>query len=562
MACYSFSHGFRFGFVEPYEFSHGFRFTMGQPGEDETPLTFRHGFRFDLNPAYSFSTGFCFTLVPQETWDVYVVPTSSGLYRKDFGYEVIFHGENGDVDLTPWVTNGSIKQPISNAATFNLQLIDDEDRYLRPKQSPGDDLYRAFDGANFDDAWNINKWLEIKIHATGRTWESPYLLPSDAVWAINGEGEKTLTISGSDFTEILIQEDQQHEDYITTGDEEEGEDQGVAYVQVSNFILEDLSSKYGIRVRNNLPSFPIRQFSPKGMTALDYYKQLIYITQGQWYWDRDTLILEPLKWNKLGGAKWTFTDYLNIKNISYKMSISELKNEFVINKVEKGGSPLATVVVERYGITDFIELAHPSACIDVKILDANYGQVDTFTYYDAQQNPILSTAGPLRSGNIKAKYVRFIYRPVEDPGLPIQVAFAGQYANGRPPRAEVEFWGTRRAGGLGNLDLGYKILYRDENQTRYGRRRDRSPIENPLIPNKAYAERLAEKMAQVSERLTQISNWQGILNPWVMPGTTIAIECGMAGFESPTNFYVESVNKTFNSAGEFLMNLECSGDQA
>lgn len=536
---------------------------MAEPGSPLVPKEFSHGYRFTMISEVSFSAGFTFSLIPQTVWNVYFIAEEESLYRNDFGFKVLVHDGGASIDLTPWVRTGNLSQSVSQAASFNIVMGDDQDRYLRPFQESGDDLYQIFNGANFDDNWNITKYMEILFYTAGRTWYSPYLLPSDAEWALDNTGEKVLRVSGSDLTEILVQEDQQHADYITTGSEED--DTG-GIIQNSASILSSIAGIYGITLHNTVPGFPVRQFSPKGLTGIDYFKQLLYVTQGTWRFDRDTLVLEPVKWTKNGGASWKFVDVLDIKNIQYKMSIQELKNEFVINKVEKGGEPLAQVVVDKYGITDYIELRVPSLTVDIKVLDANYGGVNTFTYWDAQKRPIQTTPGQYRGG-IKAKYVTFVYYPVINSGVP-QTIFnpdepnRPQYANGRPPRAEVEFWGMSRAGGLGDLDLGYKVWYRAPNQATFGRRRDRNPIENPLIPNKSYAIALATALAEASLRTTQISNWEGILNPWVIPNRTISLVCGQAGFTSPTNFYVEKIDKQFDAEGNFTMRLECSGDQA
>lgn len=558
MACFRFEHGFRFGLTESLSFSHGFRFGLSEPGVSAVPKSFSHGYKFDLSAGVDLEHGFTFIMIPESVWNVYVVPDESRRYRKDFGYEVTLYNNGTSYDLTPWCFNGQLVQRLSVPASFSLDLADDENRIFRPKQTPSDDFYRAFDGATFDDDWDIQKYIEIKFYAAGSYWYSPHLLPTDCQWGLDATGDKVLRVSGTDLSEILLQEDQQLEDYYSSGDEG---DSSAGQIYTSAGIMSNIASIYGIKIRNTCPSFKVRQFSPKGVTGLDYFKQLIYVTQGQFYWDRDTLILEDQKWTQNGYSKWNFVDTKDIMNISYKQSISELKNEFVIEKVEKAGVPLAHVVVEKYGKTDFIELTPPSEYVDIKVLDANYGGVNLFTYYDAQQNPLLTTAGILRHGK-KAKYVRFNYYPVEKEGVPLSTAMVGHYANGRPPRAEVEFWGMQRPTGFGSLeDTGFKIWYRAPNQSRFGRRRDRTPISNPLIPDKAHAIALARKMAEISERMTMISNWTGILNPWITPGITIGIECGQAGFEDRTNFYVESVTKKFSASGEFTMDLECSGNQ-
>lgn len=568
MACVSGEHGFRFGVTNTTSGEHGYRFSLSPDGvitEGE------HGYRFGVGQLFEGSHGYRFGVDPARVYAIYVDPpltnsggspsglstpsplatTNSKNYRDDFGYEVTLHRLGVQKDLTPYIRSGQITQRVSIPATLTLQCAD-PDRIFRPKQSSG--LFaNCFRGDSFGLSFGIREYIEVKLWAQGNFWIAPYFLTTSADWKIDNTGERVFQIDATDFSLLLLQDDQQLDDFAS-------DDRSVYYTST---IFSQIASHYDIRLRNHSTSFPVRQFSPKGTTALDYFKKLLYITQDQFSWDKDTLIFEPVKWKKNGGARWRFVDIHDIVNLSYKKSTQNLKNEYVIKKTEKAGVPLAVVETNKYGFSQLASLDPPSAGVDAVVLDANYGSVSYFNYYDAQNQLLtpLGSVGPYR-GAVKAAFAEYVYRPVEDEGLAIQGALVGHYANGRPPYAAVEFWGMQRHDIFGALDEGFGVWYKAPNRSTFGERRDRSPIENPLIPTKAYALSLAIKLAEASLRQTQISNWTGILNPWLLPNETIAIRCGQAGFTSPTNFYVESVTKRFGSSGEFMMDVECSGDQA
>lgn len=571
MACVSGEHGYRFGLTGSVEGEHGYRFSLLDSG---ALIEGDHGFRFGLETLIEGSHGYKFGVDPVRVYEVYVDPplTNSGggpsglitpspisvtnakTYRDDFGYQVTVHREGATRDLTPYIRTGQISQRVSIPATLTLQCAD-PDRIFRPKKSSG--LFSGyFKGDSFGLSFGVREYIEVKLWAQGSYWVAPYFLVTDADWKINNEGERVFEIQATDYSLLLLQDDQQLEDFVS-------DDASVYYTHT---IFHQIASHYDIRLKNEATSFPVRQFSPKGSTALDYFKKLLYVTQDQFLWDKDTLIFEPIGWKSSGSARWRFVDVHDIINLSYKFSSQNLKNEFVLKKVEKAGVPLAVVETSKYGFSPLAQLDPPSAGVDAIILDANYGFVNYFNYYNAQ-NQLLTPSGsigPYRgSANNPAAYVEYVYHPVENPALPHQLALVGQYANGRPPYAAVEFWGLRRHQIFGPLDEGFGVHYKlNSSQTQFGERRDRSPIENPLIPTKAYALRLARSLAVQSMRQTQISNWTGILNPWLRPNETIAIKCGQAGFTTPTNFYVESVTKRFGANGEFTMDVECTGDQA
>ena len=560
MSCLLGDFGVRYSVPVSLEGDFGVRFSIPVVGVTTVPLEGSHGTRFTTYLDLEGDFGFRFPVIPTQIWNFYVVPSVSAvaeenrLYRKDFGYSIVLHDVAGavDLDLTPYVQSGDIQQKLSNPSSLTLTLVN-EDRIFRPKLDPLDTYYQLFDGDTYDQNWNLRRYITVTIYCAGSSWIAPWYLIDTFDWSLNSSGETICTLECTDITEKLLNDDQQLEDYLSvTGS-------GGANIYSSNGIMASIASHYKIKYRISSNSFLVRQFSPKGSQGMEYFRKLLYVTQGQWYTDRDTLVLEPLMWYKTGVPTWGFEDIYDIKNIKYKKSIQGLKNEFVINKVEKAGTPLARVEVHKYGITDFIELQDPSYAIDVRVIEARHGSMTYFIYYDAQKNPIATTSGSFRHG-INAKYVRFNY----DPGLSIGGDTLNFFLSGAAFDAYgvVEFWGVVRPTSFGVFDEGYKILYKAPNQTRFGPRRDMSPVENSLIPDKSSAITLATRLADVSLRMTQISNWEGVLNPWVIPGRTIGIICGQAGFTTMTNFYVESISKKFNNQGSFTMEIECTGDQA
>lgn len=540
-------HPTRFSLKGAVSLDHSTRFNL--LSELDLPVVdMEHSTRFELSAAQvDFSHSTRFMVQPDLFYRVFVVGEEEAKeYRNDYAFEVWLAGPEGDLELTPYVKSGSLRQSIEGPAEFSLNL-DPASRELRPKLRSGDLFYQRFDGDAFDEDFNLRRWLKIGIWSGGKVWWSPKLLQLDYDWTMDNQGQRQITLGGTDLSELLLQNDQNLDSYFSTQ----------ARIYTAHGIMGAMLGRYKIKYRFDFDDFQISQFTAKGATAWDYLRTCMWPMQAESFFDGDQFVAQNPIWkpNNSRGV-WSLRAGHDLKSYSYKKSIRDLKNEFTIKRPGKVPTPLAEVELRQTGNSTLIPLNPPSRNIIPEIVTpAFHGDLTLWTYFDAQGNPIpgavFSRAAQVVLG-VPAAFVRVTYVPTYD--------LTNPWPPGVPPYAKIVFWGSGRY-NVG--DEAFIVVGRDAaSQARFGKRRDRSPTDTTLIVDRATAQKTTRRLASISARRSQPSQWTAMLNGEAMPGELIDLVCSEAGFFDPTIFKVEAVNKNFDQQGNFLMGVECSGNQA
>lgn len=478
-------------------------------------------------------------------FEQFFAPTLDGRLYRTYGWtlELVNVGDD-TIDLTPYVKSWSINEARNNPSSASF-VLRDEERLFRPKLLDSDPFFQRLDGDSFDESYTLKRYLRFRILAAGEVYEAPWFLIVDYDWKLTPT-EVLVTLSCGDLSELLLaNEDDAEDDFLS-------ETGSVVYAhQIVATILQNRGiSNY----RLEFTDFPISHFSPKGGTAMDWIRQVLDVMRAEWFWDVDTFVARDPSYLSEGPGEWNFEDIFDLKSLSWKKSIRELKNEVLVRKTEKAGNIVGDFEEfdgEALGITDFLPIDPPVTLIQADILTAVFGEINTITYYDQNKNPlnVLTPSGTIASSPSGIYFTRFIYEPSPEP-----------WPAGLRPHYHVQFTGKSKVQepSFPQGDLDYQVLVINQaSQNRFGKRREFAPVENTLIPGKEVATIHGVRYLEEKVRMTNVSNWAGQLNPFVRPAMTIGITAGFAGYITPGFFYIESVAKQ-GDANSATMNLECT----
>lgn len=541
-------HSTRFALRGPVGMSHSTRFALVDPTAP-VDVHMSHSTRFDLTPAWvGFKHSTRFAVQPDLFYRIFVAgEVEAKEWRDDYGFEVWLEGPEGALEITDYVAGAGsyIRQPLDGPAEFSIAL-NPASREIRPKLRSGDLFYNRFDGDAFDENFNLRRFLQIGMWSGGKRWWSPRLLQFDFDWSHDERGNRTAAIVGTDLTELLLQNDQNLDNFFSSQ----------SGIYTAHQVVSAILGRYKIKHRLEFDDFQISQFTAKGATAWDYIRSFLWVMQAESYFDGEIFVARNPVWKKTGRGAWSLRDVHDLKSYSYKKSTRDLKNEFTMKRPEKVPTPLADVEIRQVGNTALIPLNPPSRTIIPELVVRPFhGDLNLWTYFDAQGNPIPGAVFNQASQVVLPKpaaFVRVNYQPAFDIFNP--------WPPDVPPYARVVFWGG------GNFRVGegsFIVVGRDAaSQQKFGPRRDRSPVDSTLVVDRATARTCVDRMAAISVRRSQPSSWTALVNPEMNPGDIADLVCSEAGFFDPTPFKVESLTKNFGGDGNFLMGVECSGNQA
>jgi hypothetical protein len=440
-------------------------------------------------------------------------------------------------DLTSYLRSWRLEQGRSSPCDFTLELVD-KDRELRPFLSSGDTFYGKFRCDNYDDNWNIRRYLQLEITINGATWLSPWLLPTRYRWG--QEDAATVTLTGTDLSDMLLQKPKvnadgegEFSDYVSTS----------THLYTAREIVADLLKKRGITTYSlEFTDYPIAKYSPKGTTVLDMIKEILWVVQAEWYFDRNVFVARDRDYNPSGPAKWTWVDRYHIKQVSCARSIEGLVNQVTIKKTEQSN------VLGEQECTggdcigyQTVSLSSPAnvAQLDIEEI-VKYKDSGNFvpTWFDANDKVLGN--GWTYSGTTPASSVQWVYEPDFDATFT-----TSDFVADWTPHYKVVVYGKTATSmpDWPQFDAGFEIIVDNtNNQALYGVRPDNEAVENTLIPNAEYAEALGNKLIAESIRRMREGVFEAVLNPFIMPCDMGKITFGLGGAYD-TIWYTELVVK-------------------
>lgn len=463
------------------------------------------------------------------------------------GFRVRLNGDASD-DLSGDALTASLEESRNDPGTFTLVLADEPAEVfggsrLGKYRPNGGSLAPKFFGDNINANYGVRRYLTVEVGGFGDSYTGPFFLPSSYTWSYNN-GFPIATVRGYDFSHRLMLSDQSMDDFINMS---------------CHAIIRAILKKFGISsVRLAFQDYHVFQFSPKGGTPLDWIKQLLWVRQAEWYWDAGTFIAKDRGYKGSGGSEWVLEDFIDLDNFEYTVDTQELRNEFVVRRVEKAGSALTDIVECRGGHClgrREEKLARPANAVVTKILQVVHGKLQEFSWRVGDE-PLNSQPTSVYTGATPAEKVQFTYYPtIRQAGF----GNAGIQSAGWPPGVEpgymIQFLGTPNRGE--EYEPGFQIRIKDAgSQEKYGVRRDEAPIESQLIPDKEAAETLAFLLMDENIRLTNFAKASGLCHPFIRQAQTVKVIASLAGFDYPGhNFYTERVGKNCDWQGA-TMNLD------
>lgn len=432
-------------------------------------------------------------------------------------------------DLTPYVRSWTLTQNRNLPATWVITL-DDADRAFIPRLPALSTYFGKFDQDSFNHLFIVRRYFTIEIHSAGETWVSPHLLHSNEYeWDISG-GVCTAALSGTDLSEMLLQEDEEMEDWVSTS----------SRVYYAKEIIVAILANFGITAyRLEFEDFPvIPKFSFKEQSGLDSIEDLLWVRQAEWWFDRDQFVARARNYSPTGAADYELIDVYHLQRTKYKRRMREMKNEFTIRKVSPYSNVVGEFDQEDVGFVpvDLIPTRNARIRVD-DIVKGTAIQAVWFGEGGEASGAILAVNSMVYSGSIPAYHVRFVYEPVFG-NEPFSPRVVGQVIGipvedeALPPGAKNAFTVTRRNAS---------------SQVKYGRRKDRTALGADFVPTEEIATDLCDLLIEESARLANGVGWSGVLFPFILPAMTLKITVSLAGITAE-NYYVESVTKAGTKA--------------
>jgi len=527
-------HGIRVALPASVVVDHGSRVSFNA-------LVCDHGIRVSVPLTVLADHGMQISLLQTQVRELFPPTGFSSSYYYKYGTRIVFHDSvKGDKDVTQYVTDWSVSMSRGEPTTFSLKLLD-RDRKLRPYLEPTDEYYDLFDGANYDDNNNVKRYLTIEVSLHGQVHMYPYFMATDYTWDLNEQGVAEVSLSGSDFSELLLEEDQATEDYIT------GDDSRITYTL--RYLVSQTLIRNGItadRQRLEFTDMRVHRFTPSG-TPLDTIRDLLYYAQAEWFWDRDVFVARDRGYSPTGSGHWTLVDTNHVLKVNVKRSNRGIFNEFTGTKTEAYSNILAEYdcrgpdCLGRHSIS--FDVAHGAALRVKEVACGVWKNTDWFLGGAESGTYLGHGAATLR----RTDTVTFVYEQFPPP-----------FFTCVEPRFRAVVVG-RREGDI-PTPAGWESAFQctvssAASQAKYGKRKDKSPITSTVWATQEDCKRTLRLLLEESARTAFVASVECPLLPDITPAKTVRVVNGYAGSTEGENYYIESVDASGGSDGVFSMSL-------
>ena len=473
----------------------------------------------------------------------------NNFYSYGFKIELV-----GDVnyDFSPYQLDFTITQNRNAPATLTFRLAD-YDHIFSPEATPygGTGAMLGDFHTGGEDSTVVNRYYQVTVKVGEQTWVSPRFLQLDYDWSHNGK-VGIVTINASDYSELLLaNQDTALDDYVSgsapTGD---------GRIWTASAIMADFLPKFGVgSFRLEFTDYPVPRFSPKGRNPFEWFKELVYGAQAEWYFDGDTLVVQD---RNTANVAWTLEDIYHLANFKYKKTSRGIYNESVINKQEV----TSNVVAENHckarsciGLQSFTWDQGINAATFVVDFVLN-GSITEIFWMDQEGNFLNTSSSGTYFSNTPMYGVQFVYEPnigiISPQNVATNVVANSPWGPDTLPEYVVSVVGRpiNTDPLLGTFDREIKIRKKsDEHQALFGVRKSRA-VNTPIIATREAAERFITLLLEESLRKAEtIQTNINMLNPYMRPAQSVKFKVGQAGFSQGLDFYVESITKTGNSSG-------------
>lgn len=537
-------HGLEVGFVTPVVVDHAIRIDFNLVESDHGVQVVVPG---SVDSVHGVQVGIGLGQI-QQLFPLTGNPSSN--YYK-YGTRIILHDTvKGPKDITQYVTNWSVSSSRGEPTTFSLKLADNA-RLFRPYLTSEDAYYDLFDGANFDDDNKVKRYITIEVALNGHVHMYPYFMATDYTWSLNEQGVAEISLTGSDFSELLLEEDQATEDFISGSTPVGGGVGGLGPPRVLKLytiksIISKLLTDNGIsedRQRLEFVDMDVHKFTPSG-TPLDTIRDLLYYIQGEWYWDKDVFVAQDRNYSATGTGSWTLVDTNHVMSVSVKRSNRGIFNEFTGTKTEA-----CTDILAEYECTGKECLGRqiisfePARGATLRMIQMNCGSWPFTDWFMGGEDGRYVGHGA-GGYQVLSDTCAFVYK--QD----IMGCFN--------PYVKAVVVGHRDTDVL--MPAGYSNSFQctvksAASQAKYGVRRDKSPVTSTVWAREEDCRKTLKLLMEESARTAFLATIECPLLPGILPARTVKLINGYAGSTTGENYYIESVDAEGTSEGVYTMSL-------
>lgn len=473
--------------------------------------------------------------------DVYLVPSAEGVKALRRGPVVTVTHYEGTAPTTMAPLGYEIQRRRNQPTQWSIELSN-HNRAFR-EGGPWDG---KLDGNPYNASWEVQRHFTIGMSvAEMPPYVFPFLLQFDL--EVNQKRKSsTVTLSGTDYADLLLQPDQGMDD-VTLG-------VGSPPFRSSLSVMAETLAEFNVNdYELGIESFIIQKMHRQGV-PLDWLRELLWVTQSNWRFEGKRFIAynARLKTN----ADWHFDSNLEIVSLSFRKAARNIKNKFTVTRLDDvSGLLLDLDTTEDDGVTPGwqgpFDFAFPSCNFRTKEVRVLGGRLYNWIFLDDNDETVGFSLGDnlfVHVGSPPATKIKFIYEPTIEYQL-----------SGRPYGYKVQIDGRRWVDhpDIGLFDTAYTATKSDPtSQAQHGKRPE-PPIDNTLIPNLAVAQTCVNRLCEEGVRRGTVLVIQTPFpNPYIYPGQTISVTDYKLGLDREL-FFVEAV--TFSGKRKaHTMTLECT----
>lgn len=430
-------------------------------------------------------------------------------------------GENKTIDVAE-PTSITYTRTRREATSASIQFADKK-RHFAPRNvnSP----YYGWLFPNVFDGRSVKRVWQFSVYAGGETWTSDWLLCREFRYTEDAENGWDASIEFTDLSAMLTVANQAMQPWESSP----------AKTWMARDILQSIVTKYRIpSVTTTFTDYPVRTFDFQGTTPIERVVRLLAVVGAAWRMRGATFEAFDPGWS--ASPRWTFTDRVNCVAFDYAYSSQTIENEVQVRRSVEANRLLAED--EQTGEAGFhtISWSPPAYNITVQA-DQQLGSMYTPNFppgYSLGNGPA-NPSGPCDK-------FHFTFVPT-----------AGALITGGQTYWHIRVYGDRpEAYGpfFAAYNQGFNVTVRSvASQALDGVLPANEPIDDPLIPNQAFA--IEYGKAYLREKLAQRETigMETLFNPFIEPWDKVSLTMTTAGITSSEAWIVQSHTFTITPDG-------------